>query len=708
MDASQLTTEKHSRAVFIDFLDRQAQISNRNKLGIPRPVESISPLGSDGPDYTNWYNYVITGPIYFKPPQAAVAVPNSQPIPPSPPIVYNFNYIVLDDSGDTWTWKVYDVTKGTWTDPVDSGYTIADNPTTRACSISKCFILYMLGPSPDYNYNAFLFVGLDGTLLQTITNITTSTGNFNYNQAFSPFTNYTYISNPDSPPAETFTINFYSSATNTLKAPYTVNLDGIVFTIPLDNAIIYVTTVNGNARFYVWGASQSEPTYIEITGEYGLGTWTYAQSGLDGPNFNNAYVFLGFIDLIIYVVAQDGTVASYSIFGSNYNGGYIYFFGLTNLQNCIINFSNTDTGLYDVYVFPIATTYASGATLSPVIITGLSNPQIYYVPYGPAYPTYGNDSIVIMDTTQSSTYVEATVYVVLHTTTVIGPLNYAGADKVGKVPLLNNDGVCLLETNGSSVVAHIITSTINTSIALPYYNSSCGAQSTDSMIGYFVVYGNHSSVGGYFLSIINSQTGELTFSNVPSHTGFQYQQISDFAGSNFFAYDYTHNKLLVFNSGTTTYIDSWLSPVSVYQYPEFADGVNFNINSITSQIIVTNSTGYTLVNTTIPYSDMANYGGIGDYFWSYRLSPHVAINIIDKSCVNYFYENAELTGYTATYLYCQFTDTSIMFWFTSGDGTTQIYIGFSTLTNTFDNTFVDNNYSPSMISNDPYSVYNFG
>jgi len=49
-----------------------------------------------------------------------------------------------------------------------------------------------------------------------------------------------------------------------------------------------------------------------------------------------------------------------------------------------------------------------------------------------------------------------------------------------------------------------------------------------------------------------------------------------------------------------------------------------------------------------------------------------------------------------------------MFWFTSGDGTTQIYIGFSTLTNTFDNTFVDNNYSPSMISNDPYSVYNFG
>jgi len=81
MDASQLTTEKHSRAVFIDFLDRQAQISNRNKLGIPRPVESISPLGSDGPDYTNWYNYVITGPIYFKPPQAAVAVSHSQPAP---------------------------------------------------------------------------------------------------------------------------------------------------------------------------------------------------------------------------------------------------------------------------------------------------------------------------------------------------------------------------------------------------------------------------------------------------------------------------------------------------------------------------------------------------------------------------------------------------------------------------------------------------
>ena len=228
------------------------------------------------------------------------------------------------------------------------------------------------------------------------------------------------------------------------------------------------------------------------------------------------------------------------------------------------------------------------------------------------------------------------------------------------------------------------------------------------MIGYFVVYGHHSSVGGYFLSIINSQTGELAFSNVPSQTGFQYQQISDFAGSNFFAYDYTHNKLLVFNSGTTTYIDSWLSPVSVYQYPEFADGVNFNINSITSQIIVTNSTGYTLVNTTIPYSDMANFGGIGDYFWSYRLSPHVAINIIDKSGVNYYYENTDLTGYTATYLYCQFTDTSIMFWFTSSDGSSQIYIGFSTLTNTFDSTFVDNNYSPSMISNDPYSVYNFG
>jgi len=91
MDASQLTHERHSRAVYVNYRMRQLETEQRKFYRIPRPVESISPVGGDGPDYTNWYNYIITGPLYINDCTLAcipgLVPPVVPPPPPPPPVV---------------------------------------------------------------------------------------------------------------------------------------------------------------------------------------------------------------------------------------------------------------------------------------------------------------------------------------------------------------------------------------------------------------------------------------------------------------------------------------------------------------------------------------------------------------------------------------------------------------------------------------------
>jgi len=709
MDASQLTYEKHSRAVYVAFLARQAEINDRNQRGIPRPVESISPVGSDGPDYTNWYNYVLTGPLFIPKPTVS-ALPAPPPVPPLP-IVSNYSYIVLEDPGDTWTWRVYNIYAGTWSASVNSGYSVTDNPNTRICSLSNCFILYMIGPSPDYNNNAFLFVGIDGTLLQTITNINASGGGYYYQQTSAPFLHYTYSSNSDAPPAYTYTFNLYNSVTNTVLAPYTLNTDTLIDAYTLDNAIVfYVYSMGTNlTTVYSWGLSNTTPSIVcTIVGSENYTTdVSYEQSGLDGPTFNNSSIFIDFTTGNIYVITQDGTYATYSTSVTTYNSRSIYYYGAGNLQNCAIVLHKSNDNSYDVYVFPIATTYTNGAILTPVVLTEIGRVRYHScVSYGPALPTYGSNHIVIYDTNDGAKFIGANVYIIFNGTTLVGPLFYNNSpNTVGSRALINNNGVCLLESTGSSVNAHIITPTLNTTILLPYYTTDCYPYVIGSMIGYFVLYGNNTAEGGYFLSIINSQTGALAYSNVPSNSGLQYQLIDQYAGSNLLAYDYTHHNILAFINGTATVI-SWSDLSQVYQYPEYADGVTFTLNATTSRVFITNSSGYMTVEPTIPPATVDGYGGIGKYYYSYIVSPNIAVNIIDMSGVNYYYENTALTGYTPAGYGVQFTEKSLMFWFVGSGGAPQIYIGFSTVTNTFDNTFTDNGSGPpSMLTNDPYAAY---
>ena len=704
MDASQLTYERHSRAVYVDYRTRQLETEDRNRRGTTRPVESISPVGGDGPDYTNWYNYIITGPLNID--DCTLACIPKTPLPPvpppPPPIPSQYTYFVIEDPPPNWTWRIYNIATSTWGDSIDSGYAVSDYSIDYA-KLSNGFLVTFNGESDIIN----VVVGVDGTVLQTFV-----MGDGTYFGNVPSLSPIVYVRTV----GDIVSISLYNMATNTFSSPtpftVTTNLEGGQFLI-LDNAILFgiINNETGDGLVYSWGVTQTEPTLV-FSVPFAFGTVTafsLYQSGLYGPTFNNALVIISFSTGIIYIIAQDGTFATYDTGITTYTGGNANMYGDGNLQMCYMNIYNPDTDRNDVYVFPFATTYPPDATFTPVTITGLNDPQFAFKCVGPIVPTDGSNHLVILDYSGVDYFVSGNVYVVFNGTQKVGPLYFNGSpNTVLNSPLINKDGVCLFVWNGSQLYSQVITPSINVTTLIPNLTNDWSIENTSSMLGYFPIYGSGDAENGNFLCIVSSTTGALIYSNIPTITGKTYIYDGLNNGSNLYAYDYTHNKLLLFINGTATEIP-WANFNNLYVVPEIADGTKFTSNILAapnnSQVLSMNATGYTI--TTIPYSfiNMNNITASISFYnlWSFlAVTPCVTIGTVDNNGNLYTYKNVTLTGYS--FQLFLITNNTLMWWLIAGGGTPQFYIEFNTDTNTYDSGFSDSGSNIAMLTNYPYGV----
>lgn len=710
MDASQLTNERHSRAVYVNYRMRRLETEQRNLYGIPRPVESISPAGGDGPDYTNWYNYVITGPLYIEdctlaciPGMVPAVVP--PPPPPPPPVPPGYTYMVLEDPVAHWTYRIYDVATGTWGDSIDTGYAITDVDGSQLTGLSNGFGIFFFIDSPFTII--FKYLNNNGTVLQTFT--ITENINTQINAFLSPALSSSYEGG-------ILSVSLFNLATNAYSSPSPFNIttdSGSTNLIVLDNAGVFILLGSITNFVYSWGLTQTEPTLVcSFTGDNHIKVTT-DQSGLNnGLTFNNAIVLVINNTGTIRIFAQDGTFATYETGITTYDSSDINFYGQGNLQMCYINAHNTDTSL-DVYVFPLATTYAPNATFTPIKIAGLTGPQFTYKPHGPHVPTDGSNHLIIIDPIGSGNFIGGNVYVVFNGTQKVGPFYFNNSpNKIYGLPLLNNDGACLLVWNGSALYSQVITPSINVTTLLPHMTNDIYGGNNPSMFGYFLISGGGASEGGTFLFLVSSTTGAITYQNVPSNTGKTYYYSGNNNGYNLLAYDNDNHTLLTFMNGTITEIPSWENNghFDIYTSPELANGTKFSIGKVTapgdSQILCMNGTGYVI--TTIPFAT-ANLNNIDAYISFYNtltfniMTPYVIIGVLDADGNFYSYRNEALTGYVFTYVF-YITNNTFMWWLASNSGTPQFYIGFNTDTKTFSTGFSDTGSDILMRTNYPYVV----
>ena len=705
MDASQLTYERHSRAVYVNYRMRRLETEQRNLYGIPRPVESISPVGGDGPDYTNWYNYVLTGPLNIDdctlaciPGMVPAVVP--PPPPPPSPVLPGYTYMVLEDPVAHWTYRIYDVETGIWGDSIDTGYAITDVVGSQLTGLSNGFGLEFYIESPPSFI--FKYLNIKGTVLQTFT-FTSGNTNGQITNFLSPVLLSSYEGG-------ILSVSLFNLATNTYSSPTPFNIttdSSNTYLYVLDNAGVFLLLGDITNVFYSWGVTQTEPSLVCTT----TGDTNIAITSDQGLTFNNAIVLLINNTGTIRIFAQDGTVAKYETGITTYNSSNINFYGQGNLQMCYIDAFNTGTSRHDVYIFPFATTYPPNATFTPIKIEGLTNPQFTFKSHGSTLPTDGSNHLIIIDPIGSGNFIGGNVYVVCNGTQKLGPFYYNNSpNKIYALPILNNDGACLLVWNGSALYSQVITPSINVTTLLPHMTNDIYGGNNPSMFGYFLIYGGGGAEGNFFI-LVSSTTGAITYQNVSSNTGKTYTYSgNNNNGYNLIAYDNNNHTLLTFINGTIEEIPSWANSYwSIYMSPELANGTKFSINVVSaphnSQILCMNSTGYVI--TTIPFAT-ANLNNIDIYVSFYNtltfniMTPYVIIGVIDVDGNFYSYRNEALTGYYNYTFYI--TNNTFMWWLAPNSGTPQFYIGFNTDTNTFNTGFSDTGSDISMRTNYPFYV----
>jgi hypothetical protein len=614
--------------------------------------------------------------------------------------------MVLEDPVAHWTYRIYDVAAGTWGDSIDTGYAISDVLGTQSTSLSNGFALFFF----TYVQVTIKFISTDGIVLQTFSFLG-EPGVSGLSTFLSPFIFSTYEGG-------ILSIILYNMATNTFSSstPVTITMDVVDnYVYIVDNAVVFYLTANTTniTSFYSWGITRTAPTLVcSTTGEGNIRVTT-DQSGLNNePTFNNAVVHMLYDTGAIRIFVQDGTVAKHETGITTYDSSDINFYGQGNLQMCYINAHNTATSLNDVYVFPFATTYAPNATFTPIKITGLTNPQFTYKPHGPTVPTDGSNHLIIIDKIGRGNFIGGNVYVVFNGTQKVGPFYFNNSpNTIYALPLLNNDGACLLVWNGSTLSSQVITPSINITTLLPHMTNDIFGGNNPSMFGYFVIYGGGGSEGGTFLFLVSSTTGAITYQNVPSNTGNTYYYSGNNNGYNLLAYDNDNHTLLTFMNGTITEIPSWENGhFDIYTSPELANGTKFSIGKVTapgdSQILCMNGTGYVI--TTIPFAT-ANLNNIDVYISFYNtltfniMTPYVIIGVLDADGNFYSYRNEALTEYVYTGNF-YITNNTFMWWLASNSGTPQFYIGFNTDTKTFSTGFSDTGSDISMLTNYPYTV----
>lgn len=298
-----------------------------------------------------------------------------------------FNIVTVSGSNDYY-YRIYNSQTG-WGDVLDTGLDSTQYTYEGSNGGGSNYIFGSFYNPTTSNY-AVPFFNTNGTALQTITWDGT---NDNYGIFPNSFSNNTFFSYNSNAGTGLFDLQLYQPNTGLYQSTSIVAnyfIEGpAVYAIPLQNSVVFLTGSASNTLLnYIWPVAQSTPLFLYE------GTYFFLETQPFGVNcntgmFNAAAInSTDYFDTVNYIT-EPSTYMTYTLPQSTYTnyyypgaGGY----GNNNGNNYLITFYNSNTSLYDIYVW---NNFSNSSNFSnPVILSniGTTNNIFGFVFYG--YITY--------------------------------------------------------------------------------------------------------------------------------------------------------------------------------------------------------------------------------------------------------------------------------------------------------------------------------
>jgi len=708
-------------------------------------VESISSSPSDPVIRTNTYGYesnlivsslniasqyafniyAVNDPGY----SLAISTIAVSPVIGTGDLYTYFDVVTISGSNDFY-YRIYNSQTG-WSDVLDTGvdsnlYVFDGNNNTYGGGSNYFFATFF---NLLTNQWAVPFFNTSGSLLQTMTWDGT---NDNYAIFPNSYFNNTFFSESSNSNTGLYDIQLYQpnsglyQSTSIAAVPLAPPPSPIptIYPIPLQNSVVCLTgTMSNTILNYIWSVNQSNPLllYEAPTSHESDAYPVNSNTGM----FNVAAInSTDYIDTVNYIT-EPSTYMTYSLPQStytNYNYPTSGPYGNNNQNSFAVSLYNSNTSLYDVYVW---NNFSNSSNFSnPTILSNLGTTSnvfgfsVYgYINYEATYATnalliYDFDSNTLINNQVGigitySVFDNGSTYSTVFTSTnlALGSNFVINSNATGVLQLDSNNNV------GIALCSQVFgQSTIVLSTATGYLDSL----STFNNIFYSYtnfINANLPQADGLYSNFVTIRTDTGAITAFSTNSGIVNQTYCGSTGIVSYAYDNSSNvnpRDILFNGVITSNISipaTYISPY--YAQPDFASGImygyeyNSGTNLLTVYTIKPDET-ITSTVTAFPYTPNKIVTPNALFAWTntYFSTPFTLMaQTLDNS--QYFHSTYGVAGNTSENSNFYQAD-SVCFSVLDSNTNYNHYVVFNYATHSFNEYVETNTIVQDMITTSPY------
>lgn len=671
MDASTWTANRRQRMAFANYLQKKTQ----SDQGC-RPIIRRQPGSADASFMCSYDAGAVetTGPERAEILLVADCVHPVPPPPPPTPSDYTFFTFTTYNSQPNYYYRLYLPATETWTDLIDSGFSTADYSYsgTSWTENKDFFVMYQ---KDNVMYVQFL----SGTSIVRTISFSTA-NNYSYDYYKSSFFYWTKETTD-------YTLGLYVFATDTLyetTLTFTDQTDIDRTFLLTESVALFIYNQNTNEYTAYNFNSSNTPSSLFTTIGYTTRSSDTAVFGL-----TRNYITDYYID--VFKITNTG-VETYTLPTETYDSHNHRTFGL-NYQNYSVILYNTNTSMYDAYIFRPSSPFTS-----PIIKTDISGNYNTYYFNDDVYLTEQSEHFIIAEYSNYNNMVNGNIYVLMEGGSNFVTYPFDGQNTFSFGIALNQDTVMIPWSDGTNYLSKIITNSgsSDTTLLNPIpidFNYSYSIVMKHSYI--HLMYNNSYSQKWLFF-IKNDNT------LVESQSSADWYNINAGGDVATVRISATNTMAVIYNNGFHP-LDSFFG--NGYNiYPDLGQSITFAYRQDNSEnnVLILTETGPQY--QTVPILD--NYSttmATDDYIVFYKSNPHTIYVVTRDAQVYSLVTSIATTGSYNIYN----TDKDTLIYYTDSNTDLRSYTVFSRGTNTFstitESSTLSNNYS--VYPNYPYQSY---
>jgi hypothetical protein len=422
MESSLLTARRNARVIYFNYNERACGISNGNRA--PRPLTG----GPNG--FTSFGNALTRAELIITPEEIELNCPTG--VVPSGSTYTFLTHTTYPDLPNYY-YRVYNTNTNTWSDLIDSGYSVDDYSYDFASEEdSKWFVI---GYSKDSTAYVQIINPNTATIVRTLT--------------YSIANNNNGRRDDDNG----FVYNYYNGtgyvfgallfSTNTLIET-TIDVDdsyGVYDTYILESCVMVRMSKYGSTKFYLIKGS----TTTMVQESFDIDEMESNDTIICGSLENEQ----GFITTI-FCVDTNGNYKTYSLPSETYTNSSVNIFGINKDRFFVECYKE---GLEDIYVFN------STGTLNPVVKSNIENPDTRY--FADDDDQTGQSNIFVISNYNEGyvDYGTGDIYVLFDGASEFQTISFTGNNQKFQYSEFNSETVFVPYTDGTKYYMKTIRST---------------------------------------------------------------------------------------------------------------------------------------------------------------------------------------------------------------------------------------------------------